>query len=320
MRVLVTGATGFIGSAIVAELLGKGHEVVGLARSAEAAEALTAAGATPHRGSLEDLDSLRAAAASAEGAIHTAFFHRFSHASPRTRLRVVLGGSPRGTGRRFFEAMVGADRRAIETIGTALVGADRPLVATFGTMSLAPGRLATEDDDVDPQSAGGGRGATEAAVLALAAGGVRASLVRLPPVVHGEGDRGGFVPQLAAAARKSGVSSYAGDGRNRWPAVHRLDAARLFVRALEVGEAGARYHGVAEEGIPVIDVASAIGASLGLPAASATPEQLKARLGFIAPFVGVDNPASSASTRERLGWEPTERTLLDDLDLAYRAA
>jgi nucleoside-diphosphate-sugar epimerase len=315
MRVFVTGATGFIGSAIVRELLDNGHEVLGLARSEAAAASLAAAGATPHRGSVEDLDSLRrGAAAAADGAIHTAFFHEFSHASRGTRLRVVLGGSPRNIVPRFMAVMLAADRNAITTIGSALTGPDRPLVAAFGTMALSPGRLGTEEDGVDPAAAGGARGATERAMLELASRGVRTSIVRLPPVVHGDGDRAGFLPRMINVARKNRVSCYAGDGRNRWPSVHRLDAAHLFVQALEKGEAGARYHAVAEEGVPVRDIATAIGRRLDLPVASANAKQVAARFRFIAPFLGVDNPASSTSTRHRLDWEPTRRPLLDDLE------
>ena len=317
MRVFVTGATGFIGSAVVRELLDRGHEVVGLARSAAAAESLVAAGAIAHRGSIEDLDSLRTGAAGADGAVHTAFFHRFTHAGLRTRLRVVLGGSPRATGSRFLAAMLAADRAAIEAIGTSLTGTDRSLVAAFGTLALAPGRLGTEDDDVDPGSAGGPRGAAERTMSELADRGVRTSVVRLPPVVHGDGDRG-FLPQLIAAARKHGVAAHAGDGSNRWPSVHRLDAAELFVRALERGAAGSRHHAVAEEGIALRDVAGVIGERLGVPVASASPAEITARYGFLAPFLGVDNPVSSAATRARLGWSPTRRPLLDDLrDGAY---
>jgi nucleoside-diphosphate-sugar epimerase len=313
MRVFVTGATGFIGSAIVSELLAGGHEVLGLARSQAAAAKLTAAGAVPHRGSVEDLDSLRRGAAAADGAIHTAFFHEFSHASPGTRLRVLAGGSPRRIVPRFLAAMLAADRNAITTIGAALRGPDRPLVAAFGTMALTPGQVGTEEDDVDPAAVGGPRGATEQAMADLARDGVRTGIVRLPPVVHGDGDRAGFVPWMIKVARKNGVSWYPGDGANRWPAVHRLDAAHLFVRALEKGEAGARYHAVAEEGIPVRDIATVIGQRLGLPVASATERQVTSKFGFLAPFLPVDNPASSAATRRSLDWEPGQVGLLGDL-------
>lgn len=313
MRVFVTGATGFIGSAIVAELIANGHQVVGLARSDAAARSLTAAGAIPHAGSIEDLDSLRAAAAGADGAIHTAFFHQFSHAGLPTRLRVLLGGSPRQIVPRFLEAMLAADRNAMEAIGSSLTGPDRPLVAAFATLALTPGRLGTEDDDVDPEAVGGPRGATERIMLDLAARGVRTSIVRLPPIVHGDGDHG-FLPQIIGAARKNKVSSYPGDGRNRWPTVHRLDAAHLFVQALEKGESGSRFHGVAEEGIPLIDLATVLGRHLDLPVAAATEKEIKDRFGFIAPFIGADSPSSSALTQARLGWEPTHRSLLDDLE------
>ena len=312
MRVFVTGATGFIGSAVVAELLRRDHQVVGLARSARSAAALTAAGAVPHRGSIEDLDSLRAGAAAADGAVHLAFFHAFSQASPATRLRVLAGGRPRGIGPRFLAAMVGTDRRALETLGGALRGADRPLVAAFATMALTAGRRGTEDDAPDPDAVGGPRGATEQTMHELAARGVRTAVVRLPPVVHGDGDHG-FLHQLGTAARKAGVVGYAGDGQNRWPAVHRLDAARLFVQALERGEAGSTFHGVAEEGVPFLDIAGALGRGLSLPVAAATPAELAARLGFVAPFVGVDNPVGSDATRARLAWAPTAPTLLEDL-------
>ena len=312
MRVFVTGATGFIGSAIVRELLAHDHQVIGLARSAQAADRLTAAGVTPHRGSIEDLDSLRAAAARADGAVHTAFFHQFTHAGPWTRARILLGGSPGRIGERFMGAMLGTDRAAIEAIGTSLRGPDRPLVAAFGTMAMTPGRTATEDDEPDPQAAGGARGATERTMLDLAERGVRTSVVRLAPAVHGDGDHG-FTDTMIKAARKHGVATYAGDGHNRWSSVHVLDAADLFVQALEKGEAGSRFHGVAEEGVPIIDVMTEIGRRLGVPVAAGTPKEITARYGFMAPFLGVDNPASSALTRARSGWQPSRRTLLEDL-------
>jgi len=287
--------------------------VVGLARSDASAAALTRAGATPHRGSTEDLESLRSGAAEADGVVHTAFFHAFSHASLPTRLRVILGGSPRGIANRFLRVMIDTDRRALETLAGAL-DAGQPLVAAFGTMALTPGRLATEDDAADPRAAGGVRGENEAVLTAAAASrGVRTSILRLPPVVHGDGDHG-FAAQIITAARRHGVSGYPGDGHNRWPAVHRLDAADLFVRALEKGEAGSCLHGVAEEGVPFIDVATVIGRRLGVPVATATPQEVRARFGFIAPFIVVDNPVSSALTRARLGWEPTRVSLLEDLE------
>lgn len=311
MRVFVTGATGFIGSAIVGELIGHGHEVLGLARSDAAAATLMGAGAMPHRGSVEDPESLRRGAAQADAAIHAAFFHQFSHAGLATRLRVVLGGSPRRVVPRFLAAAVVTDRTAITTIGRTL-GPGHPFVSTFGTLALPAGRLATEDVDIDPAGVGGPRGANEQAVADLAGRGVRASLVRLPPVVHGDGDHG-FLPQIIGYARKYGVSGYAGDGGNRWPSVHRLDAARLFVRALEDGQAGARYHGVADGGVPFIDIATAIGRHLGVPVVAATPEQVRKRFSFLASFIGVDNPTASALTTKRLGWKPNQISLLEDI-------
>ena len=314
MRVFVTGATGFIGSAIVQELLGAGHQVLGLARSDAAAKKLTAAGARVHRGTIEDLDCLRRGAAAADGAIHTAFFHEITHMGFGTRLRVMLGGSPGGIFSRFLSATVGADRRALETLGQALAGPDRPLVAAFGTMAMKPGQLATEDDAYDPHSVGGPRGGSEDAMLALASQGVRASVIRLPPVVHGDGDRAGFAPRLIGIARDKGVSAYVGDGRNRWPAVHRLDAARLFRLALEKGVAGARYHAVADEGVPFREIAEVIGGRLNVPVVSKSPVEAAKHFSWMAAFLGVDNPASSALTQERLGWHPTQPGLISDLD------
>ena len=259
MRVFVTGATGFIGSAIVTELIGAGHQVIGLARSEASAKRLAEAGAEAHRGTIEDSESLRGGAVKADGAVHAAFFHAFGHASLATRLGVLFGGSPSGIFPRFMAAAVEVDRRAIETIGAALAGSDRAIVIAAPTMSLTPGRLATEKDAPDPDAVGGPRALAEETALATASSvGVRASLVRLPPTVHGDGDTG-FMPNLIGSARKTGVSAYVGEGANRWGAVHRLDAARLFRLALENGTDGARYHGVAEEGVPFRAIAEVIG-------------------------------------------------------------
>lgn len=313
MRVFVTGATGFIGSAIVQELIGAGHEVTGLARSDASAKALIAAGAQVHRGTIEDLDSLRRGAAASDGVIHTAFFHEITHMGLGTRLRVMLGGSPGGIISRYMGAAIGADRRALETLGQALAGPDRPLVAAFGTLAMKPGRLATEDDAPDPQSVGGPRGASEETMLALASRGVRALIIRLPPTVHGDGDYG-FVPRLIKAARKQGFSAHVGDGLNRWPAVHRLDAARLFRLALEQGVAGARYHAVADEGVPMRQIAEVIGQRLNVPVVSKTPAEAAKLFSWIAPFLPVDNPTSSTLTQQRLGWQPAHAALLPDLE------
>jgi nucleoside-diphosphate-sugar epimerase len=295
MRVFLTGATGFIGSAIAQELMNAGHQVLGLARSDGAAKSLAAAGAQVHRGDLEDLDSLRSGAAAADGVIHTGFIHDFAK----------------------FKAVCETDRRAIEALGTALAGSDRPLIVTSGTALVAPGRLATEEDAGTLTSNDFPRAASEEAARSVAARGVRISVVRLSPSVHGDGDHG-FVPTLIKIAREKGVSAYVGDGKNRWTAVHRLDAAHLFRLALEKGFAGARYHGVAEEGIALRDIAQVIGRRLNIPAVSKSPEEAAKHFDWFAHFAGLDCPASSKLTQERLGWRPTQPGLIADLDRSTR--
>ncbi|RKH06801.1 SDR family oxidoreductase [Corallococcus carmarthensis] len=290
MRVFVTGASGFIGSAVVPELLGAGHQVVGLARSDASARALEAAGAEVHRGSLDDPDSLRAGAAKADGVIHLAFIHDFSK----------------------FQDSIRADTRAIEVMGAVLEGSHRPLVIASGLLGLAPGRTAVETD-APPKM---GRGASEELMLALATRGVRTSIVRLAPSVHGQGDHG-FVPHLIHSARQKGVSIYVGEGANRWPGVHRLDAARLFRLALERAPAGSKLHAAADEGVPTRDIASVIGRRLGVPVVSKKPEEAGDFVGFLGAFFGFDAPASSALTREQLGWRPVEPGLLADIDNDY---
>lgn len=314
MRVFVTGATGFIGSAIVQELLKGGHDVIGLARSDASAKALSALGAQVHRGTIEDLESLRHAASTADGAIHTAFFHAFSQASLSTRLRVVFGGSPTGMVSRFMRAANLADRSVIETLGAALCGRERSLVVAFPTMAMSPGRIAVETEPPNPTSVGGLRVPSEAATLAFAARGVRASVVRLPPSVH-DHCKQGLVTQMIALARQKHVSPYVDDGRNRWAAVHRTDAAKLFRLALERGEPGARYHAVAEEGIPVREIAELIGRRLGVPVISKTSEAA-GYFGWLAPFLSADNPVSSQRTRDLLGWQPMGPGLFQDIERA----
>ena len=288
MRVFVTGATGFIGSAIVPELITAGHQVLGLSRSDAGAKSLTAAGAEVHRGDIEDLDSLRSGAAKSDGVIHTAFNHDFSK----------------------FEENCEIDRRAIEALGAVLAGSGRPFVVTSGTaVAHTPGRLTTEEDVPNSPMP---RVASEAAAASLAAQGVRVSIMRLPQV-H-DPFKQGLITYLVAAAREKGVSAYVGDGQNRWPAVHRLDAAHLYRLALEKGSAGARYNAVAEEGVPLREIAEAIGRGMKLPVVSKSAEEAAEHFGWLGMFVGADIPASSSLTQQRLGWRPTGPKLIDDLN------
>jgi nucleoside-diphosphate-sugar epimerase len=291
MRIFVTGATGFIGSAVVRELISARHSVIGLARSDVGAKSLVAAGAEVLRGDLEDLESLRTGAAKSDGVIHTAFVHDFSK----------------------FKENCEIDKRAVEALGSALADSNRPLLVTSGLALLASGRPATEEDDTVPTSASYPR-ASEVTAISLLVRGVRASVVRLPQV-H-DRVKQGLVTYLINVARMKGVSAYIGDGRNRWAAVHVLDAARLYRLAIEKGEVGAKYHAVAEEGVPVREIAEAIGRGLKLPTVSLSADQAGEHFGALGLFAGIDLVASSSLTQQRLDWRPTQTGLLDDLDHA----
>lgn len=305
MAVLVTGASGWIGSAVVPQLLAAGHEVASLARSDASASALAASGATVVRGDLDDLATLRSAAGASDGVIHLAFKHD-----------IAFTGD--------FAAAAAADRAAVAAVGDALAGSDRPLVIASGLLGLAPGRVATEDDGRDPALVDALRARTGPAVerlataqmtLGLADRGVRSSVVRLPPTCHGDGD-GGFVATLVALARRTGVAGYLGDGSSRWPAVHRLDAAAAFRLALDRAPAGSVLHAVADEGVAMRPIAEVIGRHLGVPTRSMTPDEA-GHFGHLAGFVGLDSPASSGRTRQVLGWEPAGPGLLADLDAGH---
>jgi nucleoside-diphosphate-sugar epimerase len=302
MRVFVTGASGWIGSAVVPELLDAGHEVTGLARSDAAADALRVAGVRVQRGSLDDLETLRTAAAASDGVIHLAFKHD-----------IAFSGD--------FQGAADADRRVVEAFGDALAGSDRPLVIASGALGLAPGRVATEQDGhgLDPAATSSGpltRMATAEITIALASRGVRSSVVRLPPTCHGDGDNG-FLATLVGIARDRGVSGYIGDGSNRWPAVHRLDAAQLFRLALEKAPAGSTLHAIGDEGVPIRSVAEVIGRHLDVPVVSVAHEDAAAHFSWLGGFLGADSPASSAATRARFGWQPTHPGLIEDLDKGH---
>jgi nucleoside-diphosphate-sugar epimerase len=294
MRVFVTGASGHIGSALIPELLENGHEVIGLARSDRSAAALEAASCEVHRGDLDDLDALHAAAKAADGVVHLAFKHE-----------AMAAGDYLGA--------VADDLKAIEAMGAALEGSGKPFVGTGGTLMLAfsgiKGRPGTEGDVVT----GGPRVEAENTVIGFGERGIRSSLIRLSPLVHSSLDHHGFAHILIGIARGKGEAGYVGDGANRWPAVHTLDAARLYRLALESAPAGSRLHGVADEGVPFRDIAGVIGRRLNLPLKSVDPQDAGEHFGFLGNFVGLDNWTSSARTRELLGWAPAHEGLIDDL-------
>ena len=302
MKIFVTGASGWIGSAVVPELLGAGHEVVGLARSDASAEKLQEAGAIVDRGDLDDPEGLAQAAADSDGVIHLAFQHERA-----------FGGD--------FAAAGAADRRAVEAMGAALAGSDRPFVLASGMVGLALGRPATESDGLvaGPEiraNPAGVRAATALLTLSLRGLGVRSSVLRFPPTVHGDGDNG-FMAMFVGIARRSGVAGYVGDGTNRWPAVHVSDAARLARLAVEATPAGSVLHAAGEEGVPFLRIAEAMGRGLGLPTRSVDPATALEHFGFLGLFAGLDSPASATITRDLLGWEPTGPSLLEDLEKDY---
>jgi nucleoside-diphosphate-sugar epimerase len=294
MRVFVTGASGWIGSAVVPELIEAGHQVVGLARSDDAAAALTAAGVEVRPGSLDDLESLRAGAQDSDGVIHLAFKHDFSDFA--------------GAGR--------TERAVVETLGNALAGSDRPFLFASGVAGLAPGRVATERDASPMSGPDSPRGGSEVLALGYADHAVRPVSLRFAPTVYGNGDHG-FVSTLVRIAREKGASGYVGDGGNRWPAVHRLDAARMVSLALEKAPAGSAVHAVGEEGVPTRDIAEAIGRHLGVPVISIAPEEAAGHFGWIGAFFALDIAASSTLTQELLGWSPTHTGLIDDLEAGH---
>ena len=291
MRVFITGATGFIGKQVVQEFLRNGHQILGLARSDKSAEILTALGAEVARGSLTDADSLKRGASASDGVVHLAFNHDFSDYADACEL----------------------DRTVIEAIGETLAGTRRPFIVTSGTLLLPHGRLVTEDEHYDASAAfGAERGKSEDLTLSLVSKGVSVMVMRLAPTNHGRGDAM-FIPMLISPARKNGFSAYIDDGRNRWPSTHVLDAAKAYYLAFTKGSAGSIYHATAEEGVPMKDVAEAIGRKLNVPTVSLDNEDAVAKLGFIAIPLAQDNPTSSAKTREALGWDPTQPSLLSDL-------
>ena len=303
MKIFVTGASGWIGSAVVPELIGAGHEVTGLARSDASAQALVKAGAQVEHGTIDDLDLLAKAAAASDGVIHLAFKHD-----------IAFTGD--------FVGAATADRTAVDTFGDALAGSGKPFVIASGLLGLTPGKVATERDGLTPDSgAGHGEGpsarlATAQATLALADRGVRSSVLRLPPTVHGDGDNG-FMTALVGLARQHGNAAYVGDGANRWPAVHRLDAARLFRLAAENAPAGSVLHAVGDEGVPIRAIAEVFGQQLNLPVVSVPPEDAAERFSFLGGFIGLDSPASATITRELLDWQPTHQGLIEDLEQGH---
>ncbi|WP_433574971.1 SDR family oxidoreductase [Nocardia brasiliensis] len=305
MRVFITGASGWIGSALVTELIDHGHTVVGLARSPQSAESLTALGAEVVHGTIDDLDLIQATTVASDGVAHLAFKHDIAF-----------------TGE--FAQAAAADRAVIDAVGATLAGSGKPFTVASGLLGVAPGTVATERDGHEVSTVAPGhpaampmmRRANAEATLALASREIRSSVVRLAPTVHGEGDRG-FMASIAEIAREKGFSGFLGDGSNRWPAIHRSDAAALFRLALEQAPGGSTLHGCAEEGVPIRTVAEAFGSRLDVPVKEVAPDDAAAHFGWMAEFIGLNAAASNSRTRELLGWEPTGPRLIDDIDAGY---
>ncbi len=314
MRVFVTGATGWVGSAVIRDLLSSGHGVTGLTTSAEGARKLQALGATARVGRLHEHDLLREAAAQSDGVIHTAFIHGLSNMSMPTRFRLFAGALNGGVVSSFLRILEETESGAIRALGAGLQGSMRPLVVASGVLSLPQGRVSIERNDHLPTLPN--RSFSETAALEFVERGVRSSIVRLAPTVHGAGDHG-FIARIIAAARKKGVSPYIGDGANRWPAVHVSDAARLFRLALEKGEPGAKFHGVDEVGVPFRDIAALIAARLNIRAVGIPVAKAAKHFGMLSIFVGLDNPASSQWTRDTLNWRPGQAGLIADMEAHY---
>lgn len=298
MKIFVTGASGWIGSAVVPELIGAGHQVIGLARSDESAKQLEGAGVEVVRGTLDDIQILKDTAAASDGVIHLAFKHDVA----------FIQGD--------FAAAALADRQAVEAFGEALAGSDKPFVLASGIIGINPGQVATEQDGLESKEAMNPRMETAHVALALADKGVRTSIVRLAPTVHGEGDNG-FMLTIASLAKKNNQAGYINDGANRWPATHRLDAAVLFRLAVEKAPAGSVLHAIAEEGVAMKDIVAAIGEGLSVPVVSISADDASKQFGHLAGFAGLDSPASSDATRKLLGWEPTHATLIEDIKSGY---
>ncbi len=317
MRVLVTGASGFIGSAVVQELLENGHEVRGLVRSTEAAAKLRRQGIEAIQGSIENPVIVRQAGQQMDGVVHTAFFHSFTHAGWRAKLRIMLGGSFKDAPLRFMREAVRTDQQVIETLGGLLSSSGGSLVIAMPTMTMTAERLALEENAADLQSVGGPRAASERTALVMAEHGVHASIVRLPPIVYGEGDRGGLLPSIIRSARKAGKSAYINEGNNRWASVHRLDAARVFRLALENGRGASRFHAVADEGMAFREIAEYVGESLHVPTQSINKQQAMAHFSWLSAFAATDNPVSANVTMKRLNWQPQQPSLQDEWAKGY---